>query len=118
MMVVYHEALPASYLLVLATDSTGAAEPELAHHLREACRSGKPAVWVDCRLLDSLSAVAARLLWASHLRLHRRGVRLVLCRVSDCLKQALAHVRPNPTPGLCLLPSLDDAAAQADGRAW
>ena len=117
-MIVYHEALPKSYLLVLASDSTGSSERELAHYLGEARRSGKPAVWVDCRLLDTLSAVGARLLWASHLRLHRRGVQLVLCRVSQGLKQALRQVKSTPSPALCLVPTLDDAAAQTGGLAW
>lgn len=117
-MVVYHESLPTSYLLVLAPNTTGSLERDLAHHLREACRCGKPAVWVDCRLLDRLSVVSARMLWASHLRLHRRGVRLVLCRVSECLKQALGQVRANPDPDLNLVATLDDAAAEAGGPAW
>jgi anti-anti-sigma regulatory factor len=111
MMVVYHESLPASYLLVLAPNTANPSETELAHYLGEARRSGKPAVWVDCRLLDTLSRVGARLLWASHLRLHRRGIKLVLCRVSECLKQALSQVGAGPA--LCLVPTLDDADQQA-----
>lgn len=113
MMVVYHEALPESYLLVLAPSSTDPWASELARYLGRACRSGKPAVWVDCRLLDTLPAAAARLLWASHLRLHRRHVQLVLCRVSEALEQTLRRVSAGPGPDLCLVPTLDDAAEQS-----
>lgn len=111
MMVVYHETLPESYLLVLAPSSNDPWATELAYYLSCACRSGKPAVWVDCRLLDELPVAAARLLWASHLRLHRRHVQLVLCRVSEALEQALR--RAGPGPDLCLVPTLDDAAEQS-----
>ncbi|UOQ69924.1 hypothetical protein [Hymenobacter volaticus] len=54
-MVVYHEALPTGYLLVLAPDAGATTETELADHLTQASRSGRPTVWVDCRLLDTLS---------------------------------------------------------------
>jgi hypothetical protein len=81
-MIVYHELFPEAYLLVLAADPTPgpAPEAELAAHLRQAARSGKPAVWVDCRLLPTLPRSAARLLWACHYRLRRRQAQLVLCR--------------------------------------
>ncbi|WP_375417558.1 hypothetical protein [uncultured Hymenobacter sp.] len=109
MKVIYHEALPQSYLLVLAP-GVAVSATELASHLRRACRSGKAAVWVDCRLLDDLSAPAARLLWACHLR--RRHVRLVLCRVCEDVEQTLRLTFAGPAPGLCLVPMLDDAAGQ------
>lgn len=60
MMVVHHESLPASYLLVLAPDPVDESERELVHHLGEACRSGKAAVWLDCRLLDGISTAAKK----------------------------------------------------------
>ena len=111
MKVIYHEALFQSYLLVLAPGPAVSAT-ELARHLRRACRSGKAAVWVDCRLLDNLSTPAARLLWACHLRLRRRHVRLVLCRVCEDLEHTLRQTFAGPTADLCLVPMLDDAAGQ------
>lgn len=111
MLIVHHELLPECYLLVLAPDVAQASELELAQHLSHAVRSGKPAVWVDCRLLDTLSPTAARLLWACHHRLKRRGAELVLCRVSEPLAQALRQHYTNNTE-LCVVASLDDAANQ------
>lgn len=113
-MLVYHELLPEAYLLVLAANPTPnpAAEAELAEQLRRAARSGKPAVWVDCRLLPRLSRPAARLLWACHYRLRRRQARLVLCRVSAPLAQALEQAGPGPATELCQVSTLDEAVAQ------
>jgi anti-anti-sigma regulatory factor len=111
MMIVHHEILPDSYLLILAADHADPSELELAHHLSCAARSDKPAVWVDCRLLDTLSTTAARLL-ACHHRLRRRNAQLILCRVSERLEQALQRASTHLTPTLCLVPSLDDAAEQ------
>jgi len=89
MLIVHHELLPEIYLLVLAPDPADASELELAHHLGCAARSGKPAVWVNCRLVDTMSATGAQLLWACHHRLRQRGAQLVLCRVSAALRQQL-----------------------------
>lgn len=114
MMVIYHESLPKSYLLVLAPDPANACSADLAQHLRRACGSGKPAVWVDCRLLDTLPTTAARLLWACHLRLQRRQVRLVLCRVSERLEQTLRQAFSGPGGDLCLVPTLDDVVGPAE----
>ena len=112
-MIVYHELLPEAYLLVLAADPTPgpAPEAELAAQLRQAARSDKPAVWVDCRLLPTLSRPAARLLWACHHRLRRRRARLVLCRVSEPLALALEQAH-GPATELCRVHSLDEAVAQ------
>lgn len=108
-MVIYYEALPASYLLALAPDATATTETELADHLARACRSGKPAVWVDSRLLDTLSTTAAWLLWACHRRLRRRGAPLVLCRVSERVAQILRQTLAGVTPDLRLVSTLDEA---------
>ena len=112
-MIVYHELLSEAYLLVLAADPTPGPVPEaeLAAQLRQAVRSGKPAVWVDCRLLPTLSRPAARLLWACHHRLRRRRARLVLCRVSGPLALALEQAH-GPAAALCQVQSLDEAVAQ------
>jgi hypothetical protein len=61
MLIVYHELLPQAYLLGLAPDPAATSERALAQHLRHALQSGKAAVWVDCRLLTSLSPAAVRL---------------------------------------------------------
>ena len=113
MLIVHHELLPEIYLLVLAPDPAAPSEFELAHHLSCAARSGKPAVWVDCRLVATMSATAARLLWACQYRLRRRGAQLVLCRVSAALAQQLRQHGPSGTaPDLHLVDSLDEAATQ------
>ncbi|TPG66353.1 STAS domain-containing protein [Hymenobacter nivis] len=112
MLIVYHEIMPDSYVLVLAPDSATASEFELAHHLSCAARSGKPAVWVDCRLVNTMSPTAARLLWACHHRLQKRGAQLVLCGVSAALAQVLHQLCTGPKPDLCLVDSLDEADAR------
>ena len=111
MLIVYHELLPQAYLLILAHDPTTSELP-LAWQLKRAMRSGKPAVWVDCRLLHTLSGTAIRLLLACHRCLQRRHAQLVLCRVPPYLAQwpALAD--------LCLAPTYEEAAAlQCQGAA-
>lgn len=110
MLIVHQELLPDIYLLVLAQDPTNPSEAELAHHLRCAVQSGKPAVWVDCRLLNTLSATAARLLCVCHRRLQKRGAQLVLCRLSDALAQVLHRLCAGPRPAPHLVESLDEAA--------
>ncbi len=107
MTIAYHEAFPAGYLLVLAPGHDS--DAGLAHYLDRACRSGLPAVWVDCRLLDTLSDTATWLLWACRHRLQRKQVQLVFCNVSECLDRALRRIF---TCGdLCIVPTLDDAVA-------
>ena len=106
MLVVYQEQLPAGYLLALASSAApDAAETALAACLRQASRHGQAAVWVDCRLLTALSPQALRLLCACHHRLHRRGLRLVLCGAPE----AMAHVLRACEPVLCLVPTLNEA---------
>ena len=111
-MIVCHELFPTSYLLALApTVTTTLAEAELEAHLAHACCSGKPAVWVDCRLLDTLSATAAWLLWAC--QQHRRHARLVLCRVPAAVERVLRRTLAGAGTDLLIVPTLDDAAALA-----
>ena len=112
-MTVFHELFAASYLLALAPTDTVQAEAELAAHLADACRSGKPAVWVDCRLLENLSATAAWLLWSCQQRLRRRHARLVLCRVSAAVERTLRQALACTGESLHIVPTLDDAAALA-----
>lgn len=106
MMIVYHELLPQAYVLGLTPGP--AFEVALAQQLRHAERSGKAALWADCRLLTSLSAEAVRLLHTCHHRLRRRQARLVLCRVAGQLAGALRQASAD----LCLAPTFDEAAAQ------
>jgi anti-anti-sigma regulatory factor len=110
-MIIYHDVFPTSYLLALAPTAAATAEAKLAAHLACACRSGKPAVWVDCRLLDTLSATAAWLLWACQQRLHRRHARLVLCQVPAAVERALRSTLAGTGAHLLIVPTLDDAAA-------
>jgi len=110
-MIIFHELFPASYLLALAPTAAPTAEAELAAHLARACRSGKPAVWVDCRLLKGLSATAAWLLWACQQRLNRRHARLVLCQVPAAVEHTLRRTLAGTGTSLTVVPTLDDAAA-------
>ncbi|MGI4872564.1 MAG: hypothetical protein ACRYFX_15480 [Janthinobacterium lividum] len=112
-MIICHELFPASYLLALAPSATATAETELEAHLARACCSGKPAVWVDCRLLSTLSDTAAWLLWACQQRLHRRHARLVLCQVPAAVERALRRALASTGTNLLIVPTLDDAAALA-----
>ncbi|WP_201980717.1 STAS domain-containing protein [Hymenobacter rubidus] len=114
MTTVYHELLPESYLLILAPSPSNAPEAALAHSLHCAKRSGKPAVWVDCSLLNSLSEEAAGLLWASHHELQQKHAQLVLVHVPDCVKRELLAHELGPAP--VMVPSLLDAARQAGWR--
>lgn len=116
MLIVHQELLADSYLLVLAPDPANPSEIELAQQLSCAVRSGKPAVWVDCRLLHTMSATAVRLLCACHFRLRQRGAQLVLCRVSAALAQVLHQLCAGPEPAWQLVDSLDEAAGHLSFR--
>ncbi|WP_354579122.1 hypothetical protein [Hymenobacter sp. UYP22] len=103
--------MPASYLLALAPTAAPTAEAELAAHLSRACRSSKPAVWVDCCLLDTLSVTGVWLLWACQQRLQRRRARLVLCQVSAVVERQLRGTLAGIGTPLQVVPTLEDAAA-------
>ena len=110
-MIIYHEPFLTSYLLALAPTAGPTDETDLEAHLAQACGSGKPAVWIDCRLLDTLSSRAAWLLWACQQRLQQRRGRLVLYRVSAALERALQRTLTGTGASLLIVPTLDDAAA-------
>jgi hypothetical protein len=116
MLIVYQEELPEAYLLVLAAGGAVRPEAELAYHLGRAVQSGRLAVWIDCRLLDTLSPLAGRLLRRLHHCLRQRQAQLVLCRVSEGLASCLQAAGAVPGPGLVLADSLDEAAACAPAR--
>ena len=108
MTTVYHELLPHSYLLLLTPEPTANPRLALAHHLRRACRSGKPAVWVDCELVPTLTAAAARTLCACHARLQKHHMKLVVVHASDDVADALRQCQH--ADGLCFAPTLFAAA--------
>lgn len=110
-MVIYHEVVASGYLLALAPDAAATTETELAAHLAHACQQAKSAVWVDCRLLDTLSATAAWLLWSCQQRLRRRGVVLVLCQVPERVQNLLHRTLASVAPDMLQVQSLDEAAA-------
>jgi anti-anti-sigma regulatory factor len=110
MTVVYHELLPDSYLLILAPGREHEPETGLAHWLKRAQRSGKPAVWVDCGMLSSLSSEAIRLLWNSHYQLQEKQMQLVLVHVPERVRRELLEQELGPAP--CIVPTLLDAARQ------
>lgn len=114
-MTIFHEIFPTSYLLALAPTPTAAAETdaELAAQLAQACRSGKPAVVVDCRLLRTLSATAAWLLWSCQQRLHRHHARLVLCQVPAAVERTLRQALACTGESLLIVPTLEEAVALA-----
>lgn len=111
MTVVYHELLPESYLLILAPGHEGRPETGLAYWLNRAQHSGKPAVWVDCGMLRSLSSEAIQLLWNTHYQLQEKHVQLVLVHVPEHVRTALLEQEQGPAP--CIVPTLLDAAQQA-----
>jgi hypothetical protein len=115
MTLVYHEVLPESYLLILTPSSANEPEEGLDHALSCASRSGKPAVWVDCKRVDTLSAEAAGVLCAYNHQLLGRGVRLVLFQVSERVRRELLSWKVSPP--LCIVPTLNDAARQGAAMA-
>ena len=70
-------------------------------------------MWVDCRLLNTLSATAAGLLWACQQRLHRRHARPVLYQVPAAVERILQCTLVGTGAELLIVPTLDDAAALA-----
>ena len=111
MKIVYREQLPESYLLVVGPGPVGEPEEALAHWLNCARTSGKPAVWVDCGMLNTLSEEAATLLLASHYQLQQAHARLVLVHVPQRVINELLERAPGAAP--CIVPTLLDAALQA-----
>jgi anti-anti-sigma regulatory factor len=108
MTVVYHELLPFSYLLILAPGTPDGPELALGQYLTRAARSGKRAVWVDCRLLTRLPAAAAGVLCAHNNYLREEGLDLVLFNVAEQVRQDLLSWRVQP--GFCIVGSMDEAA--------
>lgn len=113
MLVIHQALLPDAYLVVLASGTCPHAEAELAHSLAQAATCNRPAVWVDCRLLNTLSVTAGRLLRRLHHCLRQRQAELVLCHVSEDLANSLRTAGAIPTTGFAVADGLDEAA---DGR--
>lgn len=110
MLIICEESLPEAYLVVLAPDSRPRPEAALARCLAQAAHSNRPAVWVDCRLLDTMSATAGRLLRHLHHCLRQRQAQLVLCHVSEALAGCLRAAGALPTAGFAVATGLDEAA--------
>jgi hypothetical protein len=107
MQVIYHELLPDSYLLIPAAGLAKEPTAALLYCLNHARRSGKSAVWIDCRLLDSQPAENARLLQACRQRLRELHLHLLLFNVAEALHQEL--LRQHAVPRQCIVPTLNDA---------
>ena len=78
MRVVYREAFSNRYLVTLVPSDI----PEdagLAAHWDRACHSRKINVWIDCRLIRTLSTTVTQLLRTCQYHLRHRQARLVLC---------------------------------------
>lgn len=116
MTTVFHEILPESYLLILASGPSPDFEVALARQLRRAVRSSKPEVWVDCSMLTRLSDEAARLLWSAHYQLQEQFARLVLVHVGEAVQKTLLAQHLGPMPRI--VPTLLDAARQAPATRW
>ncbi|GAB3573464.1 STAS domain-containing protein [Hymenobacter daeguensis] len=114
MTVVYHELLPESYLLILAPGRESRPETGLAYWLGCAQQSGKPAVWVDCGMLKTLSSEAIQLLWHTHYQLQEKHAQLVLVHVQEHMRKELLEQELGPAP--CIVPTLLDAARQTGWR--
>ena len=104
MLVVDHEAFSDRYLITLVPSDI----PEdagLAAHWDRACRSRKIDVWIDCRVVRTLSTTVTQLLRTCQCHLRHREARLVLCSALADVEQALRQVF-SPAD-LCLIPTLD-----------
>jgi anti-anti-sigma regulatory factor len=115
-MEVYREILPESYLLILVDnlESDPAAESVLHQALRRAGHSGKTSVWLDCTNVNYLPGQIAPLLARYARRLGRRGVSLILCHLSDAMRQQLLARTPDLSPRI--LPTLLDAQRYCQQR--
>ena len=104
MLVVYHEAYSDRYLITLVPSDI----PEdagLVAHWDRAGRSRKIDVWIDCRLVRTLSTTVTQLLRTCQYHLRHREARLVLCNASVDVEQALRQVFS--LAELCLVTTLD-----------
>lgn len=110
MRVVYHEPLPESYLLIMATSPDDELETALNYCLYHASHSSRHAIWVDCALLEEMPPTAAKTLCLYHERLRQQHIRLVLVHLPESVEQELR--RWNGTDSLCIVPTLLDAAKQ------
>ena len=104
MLVVYHEAYSDRYLITLVPSDI----PEdavLVAHWDRAGRSRKIDVWIDCRLVRTLSTTVTQLLRTCQYHMRHREAHLVLCNASVDVEQALRQVFS--LAELCLVTTLD-----------
>ncbi|UOR07569.1 hypothetical protein MUN82_10830 [Hymenobacter aerilatus] len=79
-MQVYREVLPNSYLVILVESAPAATDTGLlCNALRQASRSGKGQIWLDCSGLSVLSSDMLLVLTRYAARLRRRHTSLVVC---------------------------------------
>ncbi|UOQ51216.1 hypothetical protein [Hymenobacter cellulosivorans] len=102
-------------MLVLAPSRQEKDELKLTRALHRASRSPKKAIWVDCSLLDHLSAEAIDLLLAYAYMLHCQERRLVLCHVPDTVRHHFLDLDAESQP--LVVPSLLDAESFEPGKA-
>ncbi|RYU80240.1 STAS domain-containing protein [Hymenobacter persicinus] len=112
---VYHEILPDSYLLILAENAELPEEVALAKLLRQAARSGKSYIWIDCSHIHQLSQQALTLLLRYYQRLRRRHMPLVLCHLDEGLQQLFRKLPDTTRPPI--VPTLLDADAYCHAHA-
>ncbi|UOQ70465.1 hypothetical protein [Hymenobacter cellulosilyticus] len=101
-------------MLVLAPSRHEKDELKLTRALHRASRSPKKAVWVDCSLLDHLSAEAIDLLLAYAYMLHCQNRRLVLCHVPDTVRHHFLDLDAESQP--LVVPSLLDAESYDEAK--
>jgi anti-anti-sigma regulatory factor len=95
---VYHEILPESYLLILAENAEMPEEVALHKLLRQAARSGKRYVWIDCSHIRQLSQQALGLLVKHYQRMRQRHIPLVLCHLDESLQQLIRQLPLSAQP--------------------
>lgn len=79
---------------------------ELERSLHRASRSDKPAIWLDCSLLEELSAETIEVLLAYAFVLRQMGRRMVLCHLLEPLQEELEQ--QDPTQEIAIVPTLLD----------
>ncbi|TGE20218.1 hypothetical protein E5J99_01255 [Hymenobacter elongatus] len=113
MLDVHRELLPNVFLLILSPDiATLTTEVKLTRALHRASRSDRPAVIVDCGLVERLTQEAVDLLLAYAFVLRAQSRRLVLCHVPDAMRHHFLHLDEASQPMLAL--SLLDAVQEVN----
>jgi len=92
MLHIHRDPLPDRFLLIPASDSSASAELDLSRSLHRASRSDKPAIWLDCSLINEpLSEDAVDILLAYAFMLRQQGRQLVLCHANEAIQTEFAR---------------------------